>query len=97
MQTNRFMYLGESFKGILEEHKTDATNYDETMSSGNIILWQVAMKTKLESMYSNRVWDLIKAPKRINLIGFKWVYKRKKWVNEKVETYKARLVVKGYS
>ena len=55
------------------------------------------MKTKLESMYSNRVWDLIKAPKRINLIGFKWVYKRKKWVNEKVEMYKARLVVKGYS
>ena len=38
MQTNRFMYLGESFNGTLEEHKTNATNYDEAMSSNNIIL-----------------------------------------------------------
>ena len=27
----------------------------------------------------------------------KSVYKRKRWVNGKVETYKARLVAKGYS
>ena len=30
-------------------------------------------------------------------IGCKWVYKRKKGVDGKVETYKARLVEKGYS
>ena len=41
--------------------------------------------------------DLVKAPERIKPIGCKWVYKRKKKVNRKVETYKGRLITKSYS
>ena len=48
-------------------------------------------------MYSNRVWDLVETPKGIKPIGCKWVYKRKRGVDGKVETYKVRLVAKGYS
>ncbi|RVX11206.1 Retrovirus-related Pol polyprotein from transposon TNT 1-94 [Vitis vinifera] len=40
---------------------------------------------------------LIETPEEIKPIRCKWVYKRKKWVNRKVETYKAKLVAKGYS
>ncbi|RVW68552.1 Retrovirus-related Pol polyprotein from transposon TNT 1-94 [Vitis vinifera] len=39
----------------------------------------------------------IKTPKGIKPIGCKWVYKRKRGVDGKVETYKVRLVAKGYS
>ena len=35
------------------------------------------MKSELDSMYSNQVWDLVKAPNDIT-VGCKWVYKRKK-------------------
>ena len=55
------------------------------------------MKSKLDSMYSNQVWDLVKAPNGIKPIGCKWVYKRKKGIDGKVETFKARLVAKGYT
>ena len=55
------------------------------------------MKSELHSMYSNQVWDLVKAPKGIKPIGCKWVYKRKRGIDGKVETFKARLVAKGYT
>ena len=55
------------------------------------------MEAELKSMYSNRVWDLVETPKGIKPIGCKWVYKRKRGVDGKVETYKARLVAKVYS
>ena len=48
-------------------------------------------------MYSNQVWDLVKAPNDIKLLGCKWVYKRKRGVDGKFETFKARLVAKVYT
>ena len=55
------------------------------------------MKSELDSMYSNQVWDLVKAPNGIKLVGYKWVYKRKRGIDGKVETFKGRLVVKWYT
>ena len=48
-------------------------------------------------MYSNSVWSLVEAPKGVKPIGCKWIYKRKRRLDRKVETFKARLVEKGYS
>ena len=55
------------------------------------------MKFELDSMYSNQVWDLVKAPNGIKPVGCKWVYKRKRRIDRKVETFKERLVTKGYT
>ena len=55
------------------------------------------MKSELDSMYSNQVWDFVKVPNGIKPVGCKWVYKRKIGVDGKVETFKARLVAKGYT
>ena len=52
---------------------------------------------EMESMYSNQVWLLVDPPDGVKLIGYKWVYKRKRGVDGKVETFKARLVAKGYT
>ena len=53
-------------------------------------------------MYSNFVWELVDLPEGFRPIGNrpignKWIYKRKKGPNGKVETYKTRLVTKGYT
>ena len=48
-------------------------------------------------MYSNNVWTLVDLPQGVKPIGCKWVYKIKKRVDGKVETYKARLMAKGYT
>ncbi|WJZ84308.1 hypothetical protein VitviT2T_003918 [Vitis vinifera] len=79
------------------EHAIDPTNYDETMSDVDAHLWKKAMEEKLESINSNQVWELVETPEEIKPIGCKWVYKMKMGVNGKVKTFKARLVVKGYS
>ena len=55
------------------------------------------MESEIESMYSNKVWELVDPPEGIKPIGCKWVYKRKRRVDEKVETFKARLVAKGFT
>ena len=59
--------------------------------------WVKAMKFELDSMYSNQVWDLVKVPNGIKPVGCKWVYKRKRGIDGKVETFKVRLVAKGYT
>ena len=48
-------------------------------------------------MYTNQVWTLVDKLEGIKPIGCKWVYKRKIAPNGKVETYKPRLVAKGYN
>ena len=40
--------------------------------------------------------DLVEAPEGVKAIGCKWVYKRKIGADGQVETYKARLVEKGF-
>ena len=50
----------------------------------------------MESMKVNVVWTLVNPPEGVKSIGCKWVLKRKKGANEKVETYKVCLVAKGY-
>ncbi|KAL0544221.1 hypothetical protein IC582_019334 [Cucumis melo] len=51
----------------------------------------------MESMYSNSVWTLVDQQNDVKPIGCKWIYKRKRDQAGKVQTFKARLVVKGYT
>ena len=71
--------------------------YEETMNDIDAHHWVKAMKSELDSMYSNQVWDLVKVPDGIKPVGYKWVYKRKRGIDRKVETFKVRLVAKGYT
>ena len=48
-------------------------------------------------MYSNNVSTLVDLPYGVKPISCKWVYKRNREVDGKVETYKTRLMAKGYS
>ena len=89
----RFIGLGETY----EEVKTDPYTYEEATNDIDAHHWVKAMKSELDSMYSNQVWDLVKAPNDIKLVGQDWFYKRKRGIDENVETFKERLVVKGYT
>ena len=54
------------------------------------------MNSEMDFMYSNKVWNLIEAPKVIVSISCKWILKKKIEVDKKVETCKARLIAKVY-
>ena len=51
----------------------------------------------MNSMKSNRVWDLIELPNGVKAIGCKWVFKIKKDSLGNTERHKARLVAKGFT
>lgn len=46
-------------------------------------------------MYSNFVWKLVNKLDKFRTIRYEWFYKRKNRVDEKVETFKTRLVIQG--
>ena len=51
----------------------------------------------MASLHKNEAWDLVELSAGRKPIGSKWVFKKKKNAEGKVEKYKARLVAKGYS
>ena len=62
-------YANEVF--ILEDD--EPVNYKEAMMSPNSTEWLKAMKSEMESMYENQVWDLVIPPegvKQLNVNGF---------------------------
>ena len=59
--------------------------------------WLKAMNLEMKFMYSNSVWELVDLPDGVKPIGCKWIYKRKRGIDGKVETFKARLMAKGYT
>jgi hypothetical protein len=54
------------------------------------------MNAELKSIRVNQIWYLNTTSEEIKPIGCKWVYKRKRGVDGKVETFKARSVAKGF-
>ena len=90
-------YYGDAFNVSAQDPVQDPTRYDEVVTDIDVVLWHNAMNFEIESMYFNKVWEIIVAPEGIKPIGCKWIYKKKKGVDGKVETYKARLVAKGYN
>ena len=68
----------------------------DAMQRPNSEKWLDAMNSEMESMKVNDVWTLVDPPEGVKPIRCKWVFKRKRGVDEKIETYKVRLVTKGY-
>ena len=93
----RYMLLGETYTAISDEHVQDPTSYNEALIDRDVEFWKKAMNQEMESMYSNKVWELVEAPNGVKPIGCKWIYKRKRGVDGRVETFKVRLVAKGFT
>ena len=70
--------------------------YEEVMMSPDSDRWLEAMKSKIASMYENKVWTLVHLPDDRQAIENKWIFKKKTDADGNVTVYKAQLVVKGF-
>ena len=66
-------------------------SYNEAVESQESRNWKIAMDSEMSSLNKNKTWKLVEKPLDKKVIDVKWLYKKK---NE--NTYKARLVVRGY-
>ncbi|GKA75072.1 retrotransposon protein, putative, ty1-copia subclass [Tanacetum coccineum] len=85
----------------VEEHSrwdlNEPTSYKAAMLDPESNKWLDAMKAEMQSMINNMVWVLDDVPLNCKTVGSKWIYKRKTNMDGIVHTYKACLVVKGYT
>nr|GEV29243.1 hypothetical protein [Tanacetum cinerariifolium] len=72
-------------------------NYKEAMASLEAAKWKEAIKSEIQSMYENQIWNLVDTTPDLKMVGCKWIFKKKTYIDGKVYTYKDRLVVKGYT
>ena len=55
------------------------------------------MKKELDALQKNNTWDLVDLPPGKSVVGCKWVYKIKTCFDGTIDTYKARLVARGFT
>ena len=78
---------------LLEE---DPKTYQEAMRSIDVTFWKEAIKSEIDSLESNKIWELTNLPKRCRLISCKWIFKKKLRMDGSIKRYKARLVIRGF-
>ena len=55
------------------------------------------MHEEFHQFVQNDVWELVPRPKRINVIGTKWIFKNKSNEHGTVIRNKSRIVAQGYT
>ena len=96
-QPDRYLGIGELQVVASSDGIDDPLTYSSAMDDSDKEEWLKAMNLEMESMYSNSVWELVDQPDGVKPIGCKWIYKRKRGSDEKVQTFKSRLVNNGYT
>jgi len=60
--------------------------------------WKDAIQAEISSLTKRHVFSqVIPTPPQVLLVGFKWVFVRKRNENNEVVRYKARLVAQGFT
>ena len=87
--------LTESSEIEILEHE-EPTSYTNALTSQDSEKWLEAMRSEMDSMFENQVWDLVALPDGVKPIGCKWIFKLKKDKDGNIDVFKARLVAKGF-
>lgn len=79
------------------EVEDEPRSYQEAINSHDHAEWREAMKEEMTALKSNHTWELTDRPEGRNVVGCKWVFKRKHDEEGKPTRFRARLVAQGFS
>ena len=65
----RYGFLISEQKDVLLIENNEPTTYEESLNSSKSDQWIKAMKSEMDSMYTNQVWTLVDPPEGIKPIG----------------------------
>ncbi|KAF1318426.1 Integrase catalytic core protein, partial [Globisporangium splendens] len=72
------------------------TSFESAMESSDASKWMEACDSEFKSLCKNETWELVPLPRGRKAISSKWVFKVRETVEDLIERYKARLVVKRF-
>jgi hypothetical protein len=81
---------------ILLSIEEDPKTYKEAMASRDVAFWREAINDEMDSILSNNTWVLVDLPHGSKPIGCKWVFRKKYNTDGSLQTFKGRLVAKGF-
>jgi hypothetical protein len=81
---------------ILLNIEEDPKTYGEAMAYRDVAFWKDAINDEMDSILSNNTWILVDLPHGSKPIGCKWVFIRKYNTDGPLQTFKVRLVAKGF-
>ena len=85
-----------TFEYVLINDEREPKSFQEVQSHKDKQSWIKATHEKMNYLYKNNNYKLVKLPKGKKASRNKWMFKLKK-NGENLEKYKARLVVKGFN
>ncbi|KAK8609984.1 hypothetical protein V6N13_093394 [Hibiscus sabdariffa] len=92
----RYGFLITTHGDVILVDQDKPKTYQEAVSSPDYEKWLEAMRSEMDFMSENQVWTLVEPPEGVKPIGCKWVFKKKTDMDGNVQTYKGRLVAKGF-
>ncbi|KAK8698021.1 hypothetical protein V6N13_114153 [Hibiscus sabdariffa] len=95
-EPERYGFLVTTHGDVILVDQDEPKTYQEAVASPESEKWLEAMRSEMDSMSDNQVWTLVEPPEGIKPIGCKWVFKKKTDMDGNVQTYKGRLVAKGF-
>ncbi|KAK8705025.1 hypothetical protein V6N13_048636 [Hibiscus sabdariffa] len=95
-EPERYGFLVTTHGDVILVDQDEPKTYQEAVSSPDSEKWLEAMRSEMDSMSENQVWTLVEPPEGIKPIGCKWVFKKKTDLDGNVQTYRERLVAKGF-
>eukprot|EP00794_Sanderia_malayensis_P007838 gene7838-biopygen6374 len=75
----------------------EPVSIEEALSGPDASKWKNAADSEYESLIKNGTWKLVDLPDDKNVVGCKWIFKKKRNADGSINRYKARLVAQGYS
>ena len=76
--------------------KDDPKTYKKAMLSRDVAFWKEASNDEMNSLLFNNTWIIVDLPSGSKVIGCKWVFRKKYNTDGSIQTFKTRLVAKGY-
>ena len=72
------MVEGKDEELVLLLESDEPTTYKGGLTGSNSKEWLGAMKSEMDSMYENQVWDLVDLPDNVRPLQCKWIFKIKR-------------------
>ncbi|KAL4379078.1 hypothetical protein GQ457_02G025900 [Hibiscus cannabinus] len=95
-EPERYGFLITTHGGVILVDQDEPKTYQEAVASPDSEKWLEAMRSEMDSMSENQVCTMVEPPEGIKPVGCKWVFKKKTDMDGNVQTYKGRLVAKGF-